>query len=872
MSIDAAAVGESLSILLEGGNEAEIVEKRGMEEVRESANLARDLLGEMASFFDGMGAGTIVGMDGLASLSEAEVYGEDGLRKTVVEFAAEAAALLVLEFEEMRGEAVNGALGVFHFGDVGESADDADDLAPGVELGNHVAEDPDDPVGGAGIAETENAIFDGSASAEHGGEGVIVRRDVLGVFGDRDDAVVARELTNSGAVGDAEHAVGGGVGIFDAAIRAMKNDGDMEVADESAEAFLAVAESVGSATLLGKVCERDDDAGEFAGGREFGNGVEKGPDDAFAGGHMPADETVSLRKTGSNGGGNGTEMIGDRRAIVLDSDEIELRNGFADDVIERQAKKLKDGRVGVNDAGLRVVRKNADVEIFDEGAEAFLAGTEDFFGFLAVGNIAHHDEGTGSSAVVDERGGHIAEADFAGLFAEAEFGVANEASFGELREDDGALGRIDPEVEFARALADSVFARVAGKRGEAIVDFEIRAIGKGIDAEGIRAGTERGGEGLLGAMKSLFGFEEMVGDLLLLLIGEDETNRRGKDGSSDGEPGEKEVLARDGVAHKDDEEGEGGGQELGCDGGHSRCVAGRNPGGGRLLPVDGKNNHAGVRKHPNEVSPTGTGDRVGEGEVIGDVRQCGKGKSQCQDATEGAEPGGCADASPKHKAGGEEQVANGVKDEDLAQDGVLPGPTSRREKEVKIGGDGYDNDLDEVEDARPVVAGGSLAGIGKEEQEDGSGPYEEKNVRGPRGLGSVRDEALVIGGNGLSAGLQSKGDGDEGPDLTRVGRRAKRPAKADQGGEGDHGQVEGIREEETHGRARSDKEVETEGKKDSGDEKQQKAREPARRKQGNLTRERSDGNRPRRCMVQSVQQNGKRKWEERRKDGRMLRE
>lgn len=97
VGLDAAALGEALGVFLEGGNQAEIIEKRGVEEIGEGADLAGHLLGEGAGFFKGVGGNLIVGRERLADLGEAEIDGEYGLREAIVEFAAEAAALFVLE-------------------------------------------------------------------------------------------------------------------------------------------------------------------------------------------------------------------------------------------------------------------------------------------------------------------------------------------------------------------------------------------------------------------------------------------------------------------------------------------------------------------------------------------------------------------------------------------------------------------------------------------------------------------------------------------------------------------------------------------------------------------------------------------------------
>src|SRR5271166_4296095 len=112
MSLDAAALAEAADVFLESGDEAKIVEERRVKEIREGADFAGHLLGELASFFEAARGGTVRGVEGLPDLGEAEVDGENGLREAIVKLAADAAALFILEREELSGELADGALGV----------------------------------------------------------------------------------------------------------------------------------------------------------------------------------------------------------------------------------------------------------------------------------------------------------------------------------------------------------------------------------------------------------------------------------------------------------------------------------------------------------------------------------------------------------------------------------------------------------------------------------------------------------------------------------------------------------------------------------------------------------------------------------------
>ena len=140
---NAAAFTEAVNIFLEGGDQAKFIEQRRMQQVGEGANLAGHLLEEDAGFFQGAFGGFTERSSRLADLSEAQVDRQNGLRHAIVEFAADAAALFVLEFEQLHGEVTDGLLGVLHLTDIGEGRNDAEDGAVGIELRDGIAENPE---------------------------------------------------------------------------------------------------------------------------------------------------------------------------------------------------------------------------------------------------------------------------------------------------------------------------------------------------------------------------------------------------------------------------------------------------------------------------------------------------------------------------------------------------------------------------------------------------------------------------------------------------------------------------------------------------------------------------------------------------------
>jgi hypothetical protein len=205
------------------------------------------------------------------------------------------------------------------------------------------------------------------------------------------------------------------------------------------------------------------------------------------------------------------------------------------------------------------------VEMFDEGAEALLAGTKEVFGFLALSDIANNNEGAAGAIEIDERGVHLPDAELAGLGAVVELDVANLTGFDQVSKDRRALVRIDPKIHFAGSFVEGFLAGIAGEASEAIVDFDVRAIGEGVDAEGVRAGAKCGGKHLLRAVEGFFGVEQVVRNAALLAIGEDKPRRGTNDGSGNSKPGEDQLFASNGAAHEDHEKGNDNGEDLGGD-------------------------------------------------------------------------------------------------------------------------------------------------------------------------------------------------------------------------------------------------------------------------------------------------------------------
>jgi len=137
-------------------------------------------------------------------------------------------------------------------------------------------------------------------------------------------------------------------------------------------------------------------------------------------------------------------------------------------------------------------------------------------------------------------------------------------------------------------------------------------------------------------------------------------------------------------------------------------------------------------------------------------------------------------------------------------------PAGGRVEEVEVEGESEDGDLEEIEKTEGVDAGGVVIGAREKNHEDGGGPDEVENVRGPGNLNGGGDEALVVGADGLREGFEGERGGKEEPDLSRVAGGAASNVEGAEGGEEDHGEVEGVGEEELGGRRGNKFEIEDE--------------------------------------------------------------
>jgi len=173
--------------------------------------------------------------------------------------------------------------------------------------------------------------------------------------------------------GDIEHVEGCLIGEFEGSIGTGEDDPDVKIADEGAEALFAFAKGFGGAALLGEVGEGNEYVRDFAGRIELGNGVEKGPDGLLGVEVAPADYTIVNGAAGGDDRGDQAFGIGEDGAILAKRLEVEVDQRFPGYLLDAKFEHVESGGIGVKDFADGAAGDDANVKIFDEGAEAFFA-------------------------------------------------------------------------------------------------------------------------------------------------------------------------------------------------------------------------------------------------------------------------------------------------------------------------------------------------------------------------------------------------------------------------------------------------------------------------------------------------------------------
>ena len=443
----------------------------------------------------------------------------------------------------------------------------------------------------------------------------------------------------------------------------------------------------------------------------------------------PAFVSVLLTQDTSDDGRKRTGRVWDGSTVLPQRLQAHFLCGLTHDVVELESEHIEGGLIGELHAGLRIEGGDADMEALNERTETLFVGAEKFFGCLAFGDVADHNQGAAPAVEIEGRR-TFARCGAGRTWCDSGTRSHEVRQFPQTSRPSRCAGGVFPETDFAGRFVQGFLAGVAGKAGKTIVDVKEGAVGKDVDSEGVGTGTKSGSEHALRAAQSFLGVEQVVGDAALPAVGEHEAGGGTDDRGGDGDPSEGQLFTSDGTAHENDEERDGNRENLSGD----KLADGREGGDGSglgLLPGDGEQDNDEVGQHPEKVTPTGSTGGGTEGkEVIGIGENSGK-EDETKDRGERAKPGGQGSPGAPEEGEGENEVPDNVENEDLPEEcGLLGLPAGGGVEEIEIGGGGNDSDLEEVEDAEPIDAGGVLVGARKEHHEDGSGPDEEQEIGG----------------------------------------------------------------------------------------------------------------------------------------------
>src|SRR5208283_5318430 len=234
-------------------------------------------------------------------------------------------------------------------GDVGGRYEDTREVASGIEFRNHVRNGPKD-VTNVGTAPTEHLTIEGLSGGDNGEKRISGLWNGSAVFLQRLHGDFVGFLMQDVFERESKHIHGGPIGELQLGLRIEGDQADVEVADESAETLFAFPESVEGLALLGEIGDGNDNAGDFACGVKFRDGVQKGPSNARRGAAAHADNLAANRLFGGQDDGNGTGLGRQLGAVLAKSEETEFIGGFAEELFILAAKRVLDGLIGKEDA------------------------------------------------------------------------------------------------------------------------------------------------------------------------------------------------------------------------------------------------------------------------------------------------------------------------------------------------------------------------------------------------------------------------------------------------------------------------------------------------------------------------------------------
>src|SRR5215471_1600483 len=185
------------------------------------------------------------------------------------------------------------------------------------------------------------------------------------------------------------------IGELDGGVRIVQDDGNMKVADQSAEALFAFAQGFIGTALLGEVGQRNENVGDSTEGIELRNGVQECPDHFLGLRIAPSDYKIVEGTARTDHCRDQALRTGKNRAIFAKNFQAKIYFALAGDLFDGHAEHIQSGGIGILNMGLGVAGYDANMEIFDEGAETLFAIAKRSSGAALFGEIGYGDNYAG---------------------------------------------------------------------------------------------------------------------------------------------------------------------------------------------------------------------------------------------------------------------------------------------------------------------------------------------------------------------------------------------------------------------------------------------------------------------------------------------
>ncbi len=125
---------------------------------------------------------------------------------------------------------------------------------------------------------------------------------------------------------------------------------------------------------------------------------------------------------------------------------MEINEHFAGYLLEAEVEQIESGGIGVENFADGAAGDDANVKIFDKGAETFFAFAEGVGGGALFGDVADDDKSAAAAIEIEKSARQLPGAKQPGFGLKGELDVANFFTFAETGEDFSTANRFRPKV------------------------------------------------------------------------------------------------------------------------------------------------------------------------------------------------------------------------------------------------------------------------------------------------------------------------------------------------------------------------------------------------------------------------------------------